>query len=51
MTKYIQFSKSVGKVGGEMTSTYFRHVLETRIKIFFYNGVVYFSAFKAYQNK
>ena len=51
MTKYIQFLKPVGKVGGEMAWTHIRHVLQTRIRTFIYNGVVYLSAFKMYQNK
>ena len=51
MTKYKQFLKPVGKVGGEMASTHIRHVLQARIRTLFYNGVVYLSALKTYQNK
>ena len=44
------FLKPVGKLGGEMASTHIRHVLLTGIRFFFYDGVVYLSAFKTYQN-
>ena len=47
----MQFLKPVDKLGGEMSSTHIRHVLQTRIRTFFYNGVVYLSTFKTYQNK
>ena len=47
----MQFLKPVGKVGREIASTHIRHVLQTRIKTFFYNDVVYLSKFKTYQNK
>ena len=40
MTKYIQISIPVDKVREEMASTYIRHVLQTRIRTFFYNGLV-----------
>ena len=40
VTKYMQFSKPVDKVGGEMSSIHIRHVLPARIRTFFYNGVV-----------
>ena len=39
MTKYTQFSKPVGKIGEEMAQTYIRHISQTRIRTFFYNGV------------
>ena len=51
MTRHMQFSKPVGKIGEEMASTHIRHVLQTRIRTFFYNGLVYLSAYKSYQNK
>ena len=39
VTKYMQFSKPVDKVGGEMSSIHIRHALPARIRTFFYNGV------------
>ena len=36
---------------GKMALTHIRLVLQTRIRNFFYNGVVSFSGFKTYQNK
>ena len=47
----MQFSKLVGKVREQMTSTHIRHILQTGIRTFFYNGVVCLSAFKTYQKK
>ena len=35
----------------EMSLTYIRHVLQTRTRTFFYNGVVFLSVFKTYQNE
>ena len=37
---YSFVSKPVGKAGWKMSSTHIRHVLQTRIRIFLYNGVV-----------
>ena len=47
----MQFSTPLDKIGGEMSSTHIRYVLLTRVRTFFYNGVVYLSTFKTYQNK
>ena len=47
----MQFLKPVDKVGGEVLSTHIRHVLQTRIRTFFYDGVAYLGTFKTYQNK
>ena len=47
----MRFLKPVDKVGGEMTSIHIRHLLQTRIRTFLYNGVVYRGVFKTYQNK
>ena len=46
-----QFLTPLDNIGGEMSSTRIRHILQTRFRTLFYIGVVYLSTFKTYQNK